>query len=175
MTVAGPFWIAAALLVLAGAQKVVSPRSTVDALRALGLSFPPVLVRFGAGAEAVVGAVALTTGWRALAGVVGLLYLSFVAFLSVRLRRDGDAAAPCGCLGAHDAPPTPTHLVITVAGATCALLATLWPVPGLLHALRDEPMGTVTMAALVILGCWFSMLAFTALPRLAALRHGTAT
>src|SRR5690606_18072277 len=88
----------AALLVLAGAQKVVDPTMTVGALRALRLPSSPLLVRAGAAAEAALGAAALTVGGPVLWALVAISYLAFAAFVTAALR-SGTMIGSCGCFG----------------------------------------------------------------------------
>ncbi len=118
---AGPFLAAAALLVVAGAAKVLDPAPLVRALRSLGLPGGRVLVRAGAAAEVVVGGAALTTGSRAAALLVAASYALFTAVVVRGLARGG-VLASCGCFGRADTPPTRTHAVVTAGLAVVALL-----------------------------------------------------
>lgn len=165
MPLAGPFGVAATVLALAGLWKVATPLPTVTALRSIGVRLPVPLVRVGAGLEVVVGVTALVTGWRAMAALVAVCYLCFVAFVSVHLLRGG-VASSCGCFGEVEAKPDAVHLRINLAGAGCGLAAAVWPVPGLLSALRTSPLEGLALSGFVALGCWFTYLALTALPRL---------
>ena len=127
---AGPFLAAAALLVLAGAAKVLDPSSTVRALRSLGLPHGRLLVRAGAAVEAGVGVAALTTGGRPAALAVAASYLLFTAVVVRGLVRGG-VLASCGCFGKADTPPTRTHVAVTAGFAVVALLVQP-PAPGAL-------------------------------------------
>src|SRR5659263_362636 len=59
---AGPYAVSAVLLVVAGVLEVRRPRAAVDALATLGVSVASWVVRVGAAAGALVGAVALGAG-----------------------------------------------------------------------------------------------------------------
>jgi hypothetical protein len=65
--------MAALLLVVAGAFKLVDPSGTVGALRALGVVVDDARVRVLAGAEAVLGAIALAVSHEVIALAVALL------------------------------------------------------------------------------------------------------
>ena len=123
MLLAGPFLAAAALLVLAGAQKVADPRPLVRALRSTGLWVPSGAVRGLAAAEAAVGVAGLLSGTRAAAVAVGLSYAAFTAFVLLALARGG-VLASCGCFGKADTPPTRTHAAVTAGFALAALSGT---------------------------------------------------
>lgn len=123
MLLAGPFLAAAALLVLAGAQKVADPQPLVRALRSTGLRLSPLVVRAFAAAEVAVGLAGLLTGSRAAAVAVGLSYAAFTGFVLLALARGG-VLASCGCFGKADTPPTRTHAALTAGFALCAFSGT---------------------------------------------------
>jgi hypothetical protein len=157
-----PLIVAAALLVLAGAPKVLRPRNTVGALRSVGVRVPAALVRLGGAAEAALGATVLLSGGRIPAALVAVSYLSFTAFLAVALRRGGTLAS-CGCLGRADTPPTVAHLVITVglcAGACVAAATSADALPDLTLSAAS-----LTLLVFVSLALWLVWVGFTVLPR----------
>src|SRR5690606_40132872 len=91
------------LLLAAGGAKVVDPSRTAGALAAVGLPVAPALVRAGAAAEAVLGAVVLAVGGRLPAARVAVSYLAFAAVVAVALR----AGRPVGTFGCFWPPGTP--------------------------------------------------------------------
>lgn len=118
-TLAGPFLVTVALLLVGGALKVVRPAFTARALREMGLPASPTAVRAGALAELAVAAGALVGGGRPLAALVAASYAGFAAFVAVALRR-GLLLSSCGCFGAGDTPPTAVHLTVNLAAAVVA-------------------------------------------------------
>ncbi len=165
MTVwAGPFALAAVLLVVAGAAKTVSPTATAGALRALGLPGRPLWVRIGGASEALLGAAALATGWVPLVLLVGASYLGFAGFV-VAARRAGVPVASCGCLGRVDTPPHAVHVVGNLLCAGAALGAALTGSPAIGSVLADQPMAGVPFVVLVGVGVGAATLAMAALPR----------
>jgi hypothetical protein len=115
---------ASALLGLAALPKLVTPTSTIVALRSVGLGWAgPKVVRALTGLELAVGIGAIVIGGPAADAMVALLYVGFSAFLVLALRAAG---ASCGCTGRDDTPPTVAHLVMTVvlAVGTSAAAAT---------------------------------------------------
>ena len=113
----GVFLAAAALLVLAGAQKVVDPHPLVRALRSTGLTVSPSVVRAWALVEVVIGVGSVITG-NGIA--VAASYLVFTAFVVVA-KTKGGVLASCGCFGKADTPPTWLHVMITAGLAVAAV------------------------------------------------------
>ena len=151
-----PALVAAGLLVLAGAQKVLDPAMTVGALRALGLPSAPALVRVGAATEMVLGASALSTGDPALWVLVAVSYLAF-ALVVVAAIRKGTMIGSCGCFGREDTPPHSFDLldglfeeivVHTDAGHPEVHWEHDWPEP---WARGDLPDAVVALLALALL------------------------
>ena len=86
----GPALVAAALLALAGAQKLVDPTMTVGALRALRLPSSPWLVRLGSAAELALGVAAIVVGGAALWWAVAASYLAFARLRGGRAAQGHD-------------------------------------------------------------------------------------
>ena len=120
----GPALAVAALLALAGAQKVLDPTMTVGALRALRLPSSPVMVRVGAVAELAVGVLAIGVGGVVVWTLVAASYLAFAVFVVTALRR-GTMLGSCGCFGREDTPPHWSHvgLNLLLAGVAATLAA----------------------------------------------------
>lgn len=137
--------IAVGLLAVAGVAKVLSPVSTVGALRALGLPAGSASVRLlGVGEVAVAIGAAV---WPSAVGAAGLAYIGFVVFTVVAARRDTPLRS-CGCFGRNETPSSPLHRVFNVvaAGALAVLAATGTPILPALDGL--ELVGFVTVAGL---------------------------
>lgn len=120
----GPALVASALLVLAGAQKLLDPTMTVGALRALGLPSSPFLVRAGSAAEVALGAAAIGVGGAVLWWQIALSYTVFAAFVVAALRK-GTMLGSCGCFGREDTPPHGSHVVLDLLLAATAVWAAL--------------------------------------------------
>lgn len=139
---AGPYLASAALLVAAGAAKLVDPLPLVRALRSAGLplrqALAAPLVRLAALAELALGLVAIVTGAALAAAGVAVSYAAFTAFVLVALRRGG-VLASCGCFGKADTPPTATHVVVTGALALVAGAVAARPLGPLRDLLVDGP------------------------------------
>jgi hypothetical protein len=144
-TLLGPALVAAAVLALAGAQKLLDPKMTVGALRAMGRPVPPGLVRFGAAVELGLAINAVVTGNAVVWDLIGLSYLAFAAFVGVALRR-GTAIGSCGCFGRADTPPHPVHVALdlVLAASAAGAAATFDRAP--VDVMGDHPGG----AALVV-------------------------
>ena len=135
---AGPLFAAAALLLIAGANKLRHPAATRVALRTAGLPSRTVIVRSIGGAEVLIAVAAIAVGGRVPAALVTAAYLGFTAF-SLRLYRSSRGLAPCGCFGATDAPVGPIHIGVDLAVALVVAGAIVTPSSGLLSAISDTP------------------------------------
>ena len=160
----GPALTAALLLAFAGARKAVDPAMTAGALRALGLPSSWTLVRAGAGAELVLGLVAMIAGWAAIWWLVAASYLAFAAFVVAALRA-GTMIGSCGCFGREDTPPHPLHVVIDVALAATAAAAAVRGVGSPLDAIAEAPGEGAVVAGLSVLAVAILYVAMVDLPR----------
>lgn len=169
----GPALVLAALLAVAGAQKVLDPTMTVGALRALHLPSSPLLVRVGSAAELVLGVAAIVVGGPALWAAVALSYVLFAGFVLAALRQ-GTMIGSCGCFGREETPPHWSHVVLNVALAALAGVIALRSPEAPLAALVDQPGTAVPVVLLTGLALFLLHAAFVDLPRaLVAGRPGT--
>ena len=161
---AGPFLAAAVLLVAAGGSKLVDPLPLVRALRSARLPAPAGAVRAFAGAEVVLGLVALTTGSRAASAGVALSYAAFTGFVLLARHRGG-VLASCGCFGKTDTPPTSTHVVVSTAAlagvAGVVAVRPLGPVPDLL---AGSPLGGLALVVATVAVAATAYLVLAVLP-----------
>jgi hypothetical protein len=164
--ISGPFVIAAALLALAGAQKLVDPQNTVGALRALGLPSRGTLVRAGAAVELAIGVCALTVAHPLPALLVALSYVAFAMFVGTALRH-GTMIGTCGCLGRAETPPSRVHVVINIG---FGLVAIAWAARhrdiAPLDGLGGAPGNGIPFVLLAVLGVMLVYVVLTELPRL---------
>ena len=179
MALIGLFLVAAGLLAVAGAAKVVRPDDTARALAGLlaGRGAVPLarlrpIVRFTALGEAALGLVALALPRPATAALVSLSYLVFAAVV-VLARRRGGPLATCGCFGRPDTPPTVVHLLVDLllAGAAAAVAAGA-PVHGtILTELARQPWAGFPLLFVSATGTWLTLLALSALGSLEGARR----
>jgi len=162
----------AALLVLAGAPKVLRPDTTRRALRSVGWPVPGWTVRVGGAAEVVIGLVAVAYGGRVAAALVAASYLGFSGFVVLALRRGGTLAS-CGCIGRPDTPPTGSHVAATLllaGGALGAAVSGRSGLRGMAHGSVGEQAALAAFTALVL---WLAWLVLAELPRLRTSRLRT--
>jgi hypothetical protein len=119
-----PFLAAAALLLVAGVEKIRTPHYTRDAFDALGVPGGAAAIRALGTVEIVAGAAAVASafglGAPSVAAIaVASLYVLFAAAI-LRLLTSGTPVRSCGCLGSTDTPPSYLHVGVNVA---CALFA----------------------------------------------------
>jgi hypothetical protein len=118
------FFLAAGLLVLAGASKILRPDPTAQALLDAGLPGTLGAARGVGVAEVVVGAWACFAPAAGGAIALGALYVVFAGYLGFLLVARPDAGS-CGCAGAAPVPPSRLHLFLNLAaGATGFAYAT---------------------------------------------------
>jgi methylamine utilization protein MauE len=166
---AGPFAIAAVLLLIGGALKAVQPGDTARALSALRLPSSPVLVRSGAMVEAAIGASALAFGDRLSASLVAVSYGAFGAFVLAAMVR-GTPISSCGCFGRPDTPPTAIHVAVDAAAAVTAVGMALGSGPRLPDGLSDHPSLAILFVVVVAAGAFLVFIVLTTLSSAAAAR-----
>jgi hypothetical protein len=165
---AGPYDIAALLLVLGGALKAVDPVETANALRGVGVPGARPIVRLGGAAEVAIGAFAIVSGGRLGGLLVALSYLAFTGFVVLALVRDVPIAT-CGCFGKADAPPSLVHVAVNLACAGAGLAVAIDPGVGIAHVLDEQPLLGLPYLLLVAIGLYLAFLSLTLLPRALAL------
>ena len=158
MVTEGLYAASAVLLLLAGAQKVADPQPLVRALSSMRIPLGSSWVRAGALGEFLLGAAALGSGSRVVAGLVAASYVSFTVVVVLAMRRGG-VLASCGCFGNRDIPATGTHAAVTAGFALVALgacaraLQVIW---------SDAALVAATLA---LAGCTYAVLAVLPLVR----------
>lgn len=165
---AGPFAIAAVLLIIGGAAKVGAPSDTATALAGVGLRIPAAVVRIGAAFEVLVGLYALVIADRAAAALVVLSFAAFFGFVWLALVRRVPIAT-CGCFGRADSPPSVVHLAIDAGAVLAAAAVVVDPGAALTDVIGDQPLAGAPYLLLVVTGVYLAYMAMTALPRTLAL------
>ena len=118
--IAPPFFLAASLLLVSGALKLVRPRATAQALLDAGLPGSRAVARgLGAG-ECAAAAFAAAAPARGGALALAIVYLGFAGFVGYVLRTHPTAGS-CGCAGSKAVPPSLLHLGLDVVAATAGL------------------------------------------------------
>ena len=156
--------LAASLLLLAGALKLVDPASTAGALRALGLPSSPTLVRVGSAAEALLGLAALTIGGWVTWVLVGLSYAAFAWFVVLALRA-GTMVGSCGCFGREDTPPHWTHVLLDALLAVGAVVVSVRSPEAAVWSLRWSGGDGLVVVGATVLSVALLHAAFVDLPR----------
>jgi hypothetical protein len=117
--IAPPFFLAAALLGISGALKLVRPRAAAQAILDAGLPGSRAVARGVGVAElaAASWAILAPDGGGALA--LAVVYLGFAVFLAYVLRTHPDAGS-CGCAGTRAVPPSALHLTLDLVAVVAA-------------------------------------------------------
>jgi hypothetical protein len=165
--------IVSAAFLASGVLKLRATESTRDTIRALGL--PPVLQRDGVARAYPIMEIALGGGllilpaplWW-LASLAGVLLMTLLTFLVVRVIRSGDAVA-CNCFGSTQ-PITGRTVVRNSILSVLALLtviadpATTAPIPDAIRS-RPDVLFAVVLATVVSAGVTTAILAGPTRPR----------
>jgi hypothetical protein len=161
--VLGPALVAAVVLAVAGAQKLLDPTMTVGALRALRLPSSPLLVRLGSAAELTLGAAAAAVGGPVAWALVAASYVAFSAVVVAALRV-GSPLGTCGCFGRDETPPHALHVALNLALAGAAALAAAGRVGGV-DELPAALLARAGVGGLVLLGCALVYACYVEVPR----------
>lgn len=159
-----PALVAASLLVLAGAQKVLDPTMTVGALRALRIHASQWAVRVGAAVELSLGAAAVVSGAAWTWWAVAVSYAGFGVFVVAALG-SGTMIGSCGCFGRDETPPHWSHVALDLALAGAAAAVALAGDPAPVESVLDHPGDGVVVTALAALATYLLYAAFVHLPR----------
>lgn len=122
--------------------KVVDPSGSVGALRMIGFPVGPAVVRGLAGAEIVLGALALATASAMVAACVALSYAVFALVTVVALVRRTPIDS-CGCLGRLETPPGARHLLVVGVALAGALGVMARPTASALERLVEDGLAGV--------------------------------
>jgi hypothetical protein len=147
--VVGCFGIVAAVLVVSGVAKVITPAPASSLLSTLRLPASPWVARLFGVVEIAVGTAAVLRGGVVLATAVSVLYLAFAGVVTMA-RRNG--APTCGCFGASSAPPNRVHVWVNLASAVVALAAAISGDTAVADVLRHQPAAGVPFVILIATG-----------------------
>ncbi len=162
ISLAGPFFMFATLLVITGVPKLTDPGGTARALYSLGV--PATLgigraigvVEIGAGLAAL-----LFGGWPA-AAAMAIVYVGFAVFIALALR--SEEVKNCGCFGKLDVPPSLLHLGIDLVAALVATVLVVRPIGAITTVMGETPWAGVPLLLLVVLGSGLALLVLKLLP-----------
>lgn len=158
------FAVAAVLLVIAGAAKIVAPAQAVDSLRAAGASMPAIGVRALGTVEAAIGTAAALEPSAATAIALAVAYLGFCLFL-LRLIRNGNRNLDCGCFGGSGAQATPAHVALNATALAVCVAAAIDPPASVTSLVEGGTFSGLTAAVGIAACVYAAYLAFTAWPK----------
>jgi hypothetical protein len=150
ISLAGPFFMSAALLVITGVPKVTNPGGTARALYSLGVPATLNTERAIGVVEVGAGMAALLFGGRAAAAAIALVYIGFSLFIALALR--SEEVRNCGCFGERDVPPSRLHLGIDLAAAGVAIVLVFRPIGAITTVMGETPWAGVPLLLLVAMG-----------------------
>jgi len=162
-TLAGPFFVVAAVLGVAGVSKLARPASLADSMRRLKLPGGASAARVVGGVEVAVAVGALAGGHRWFAALTAGAYVVFAIFV-VALLRTSPGARSCGCFGGAEAPPKLLHVVVDLLAAGVAAGVAITDGPGLFEVLGRQPLLGLPFLVLAATCVYLVLLVETALP-----------
>jgi hypothetical protein len=162
ISLAGPYFMIATLLVITGVPKLTNPGGTARALYSLGLPATLTTERAIGAAEIGAGIAALLLGGRLAAAAVAIVYLGFSAFIALALR--SDKVKNCGCFGDKDVPPSLLHLAVDLAAAAVATTLVFRPIGGITEVMGDTPWAGVPLLVLVAAGAALALMILKQVP-----------
>ena len=162
ISLAGPFFMVATLLVITGVPKVANPGGTARALYSLGLPATLNTERAIGGVEITAGLAALLFGGWIAAAAVALVYAGFAAFITLALR--SEKVKNCGCFGDKDVPPSLLHLVIDTAAAAVAVVLAFRPIGAITAVMGETPWAGIPLLLLVAMGAGLALIVLKLVP-----------
>jgi len=157
------FFLAAGLLVLAGATKILRPDPTAQALLDAGLPGTLGAARGVGTVEIVVGVWASCAPAAGGAIALGALYLVFAGYLGFLLVARPEAGS-CGCAGATPVPPSRLHLTLNVVAATSGFVYATTAAPSAGSWIGSLGWGAVPVLFGLGVAAWLAVVAVTAAP-----------
>ncbi len=140
-------YLAAGLLLVAGASKVRRPDTMGDVLATIGVTGPSAPLILGL-AEILLGATALVFGGFVLWGSITAFYLAFAALIAMLIRNDVEVS--CGCFGQHSTPVGRRQVLANLVSAGLATTGVVLNTPGLIDADRTAVVTALLLAGIVI-------------------------
>lgn len=160
---APPFFLAAGLLILSGAVKVVTPDATAQALLDAGLPGTRRRARALGMVEVVAGLWALAAPASGGAIACGALYLVFAGFLGYVLSAHPEAGS-CGCAGPTPVPPSRLHLGLNVIAAAASFAYATTVAPGVSTWLASLGSAALPVPFGLVVAGWLAVIVVTVTP-----------
>ncbi len=165
---AGPFLVAATLLVVGGVVKLGRPNDTVNALRQVGWPANAAVVRAGSAFEIALGTAAFVHGGTLAATFLAVSYLGFSIFVLTALVKHAPIAS-CGCFGRAETPASALHVAVNIGAAASGLAVALDPGAGIADVVSSQPYLGIPFVVLMLTAAFATFLVLSALPQLLAL------
>jgi len=156
-------FLAAGLLVMAGAVKLVRPEATAQALLDAGLPGSRRAGRSIGALEIAVGSAAVVVPGTGGAVALGLTYIGFAGFLGYVLHAHPDAGS-CGCAGSTAIPPSRLHLTLDAIAGFAGLGFALTAAPSLGAWAGSLGWAAVPAAFGLALAGWLAVVVVTQAP-----------
>lgn len=161
-----------ALLVIAGAHKVLRPRAARESLALVGIHAPVLAVRALGAVEVALGVVA--AGWPSVitGTLVAVVYGAFCVFVAVLLVQEQGEAADCGCFGGGEHSAGWLHVALNAVGCVVAVAGTVAGAHGLGWILSRSALVAPSLVIGMLAATYAAYLAYTLVPRVWA-SYGT--
>lgn len=140
-------YLAAGLMLLAGASKVRNPESMSDVLAAISLTSSRAPLVLGL-AEITLGAAGLVLGGFVLWGAISAFYFAFAALLALLHRNGADIS--CGCFGESSTPIGMRQVLADLLTAVFAAVGVFVSTPGLVTLDRSAVLTGLLVLGIVV-------------------------
>jgi hypothetical protein len=157
------FFLAAGLLVLAGATKIVRPDPTAQAFLDAGLPGTLAAARTVGSCEIAVGVWACAGPATGGAIALGALYAVFAGYLGFLIAARPDAGS-CGCAGPTPIPPSRLHLALNVVAGAAGFAYAFTEAPSLATWLANLDWAAVPVVFGMVVAGWLAVVAVTSAP-----------
>jgi hypothetical protein len=139
------FLVACTLLAVSGFSKLRAPASARASLELIGVPVRLMAVRALGAGEVALGVVAAIRPGPLTAGLVAGAYGTFLITTMRLLAVEG--GADCGCFGTASTVASRSHAVLNFAACVCAVVAAVFPPPGVAWIVSRSPLVGVTLVA----------------------------
>jgi hypothetical protein len=157
------FFLAAGLLVLAGATKILRPDPTAQALLDAGLPGTIAVARSVGVVEIAVGVWACVVPATGGAFALGALYVVFAGYLGFLLVARPDAGS-CGCAGPTPIPPSRLHLGLNLVAGAAGFAYAFTEASNLATWLANLGWAAVPVVFGLVVAGWLAVVAVTSAP-----------
>jgi hypothetical protein len=157
--------VVCALLVIAGAHKLLRPQAARESLALAGVRAPRLAVRALGVGEASLGTVGAVRPGVLPGTLVAVAYAAFCGFVALLLARGAGDAVDCGCFGAGEHTAGWLHVALNALACGIAAASAVLGAHGLVWILGRSPLIAPSLVIGLLSATYGAYLAYTLVPR----------